>query len=140
MAAPKRTRTRAAAADLPEAQPSANPERGEHELELGGIVYRLRPSFAANVAIERQTGQSLISLAQLGSTSSLTLSQIGIIAAEWIKAGAEDGLTRNVGADRIAELAYEEGLPSVLSRLTICLVDSCTGGRTAEGNAKAVAA
>ena len=118
----------------------ANPERGEHELVLAGVTYLLRPSFAANVAIERKTDKSLLGLVQLGNAGNLTLTQIGVIASEWIKAGAADDLTRRVSADRIAELAYEEGLPTVTSRLTLCLIDAVTGGRDAEGNAKAVAA
>ena len=141
--APARKRALApqpARVDPPVHQPTANAERGEHELELAGVTYRLRPTMGANIAIEEQTGKTLIELALAGRNGALTLRQVGVIAAEWIKAGAEDELTRHVSTDRIRELAYEQGLSGVIARLTVCLTDACTGGRTSTGEAKAGAA
>lgn len=117
----------------------ANPERGEHELTLDGRTFKLRPSYAAIVQIEKKTGYSLLALVKRGSAADISAEQVGIIAAELIRAGATDDMTRRVNADRIAEMAFEEGLPPVIARLTLCLVDAATGGRTAAGEAKPVA-
>ena len=118
----------------------ANPERGEHELTLGGKTYVLRPSYAAIVQVEKKTGQSLLSLVKLGGRSELTAEQIGIIGAEFIRAGATDEFTRRVNPEKIGELAFEDGIPSVTAKLTLVLLDAATGGRTASGEAKPVAA
>jgi hypothetical protein len=124
----------------PAVQPTANEARGEHELSLGGVTYRLRPSREALKAIEAKTKIPVLALALRGDTAELTITQLGIIAAELIRAGAEDELTRNVGADRLEDMIIEESMARVTGRLTYCLSDACTGGRTAEGNAKAATA
>lgn len=123
-------------------QPPANPARGEHELTLASTVYRLRPSHAALIAIEKRTGKSTLALVRQGNTLDISLADLGIIAAELIRAGADpdDQITRNVHAERLGELIMEEGLPVVTSRLTLCLLDAATGGRTASGEVKAAAA
>ncbi|WP_230630699.1 gene transfer agent family protein [Sphingomonas sp. Leaf37] len=123
-------------------QPTANAERGEHELTLAGTLYRLRPSHSALKAIEKKTERATLSLVRLGNTGDLTLGQMGIIAAELIRAGADrdDRFTRNISAERIEELIFEEGLPHATSRLTLCLLDAATGGRDASGDVKAAEA
>lgn len=138
-AAPRRSRVPAAAQHPLADQPAANPERGEHELTLAGITYRLRPSHGAIQAIEKKTERSLLTLLRLGSVGELMLDQVAEVAAELIRAGAEaaDQATRHVGAKRVGELIFEEGLPRVMARLTLCLADAASGGRDAEGNAKA---
>ncbi len=120
----------------------ANEERGEHELTLAGKAYVLRPSITALKAIERETGEPLLGLVRRGNTGSLTLDQLGIVAAELIRAGAaaDDSLTRAVDSDRIAELIFEEGQTPVQSVLTLCLLDAVMGGRSASGEAKAAPA
>lgn len=118
-------------------QPVANAERGEHSLPLAGVTYLLRPSHAALVAIEEKTRQSTLALVRMGNAGDLTVTQLGTIAAELIRAGATDAMTRAVHADRIGQLIFEEGLPAAVSRLTLCLLDAATGGRTVSGEAKA---
>ncbi|CAD7336115.1 gene transfer agent family protein [Sphingomonadales bacterium 58] len=118
----------------------ANPERGEHELVLAGITYRLRPSHSAIVAIERATGLSIMDLFRAGNTGSLSLQQMGTVAGELIRAGAEDELTAQVDDDRIGELIFEEGVHRAMARLTLCLIDAASGGRKASGEAKAAPA
>ncbi len=120
----------------------ANPTRGEHELLLAGVRYRLRPSHQALLAIEQKTEHSLVELVRLGNAQALSLRHVGIIAAELIRAGAEpdDSTTRAVHGDRIGELAYEEGVLGVTARLTLCLADAAGGGRTVSGEAKAAPA
>jgi len=121
---------------------AANKERGEHSLALAGTNYVLRPSHAAIVAIEAQCGASLLTLARDGNAGALGLQELGIIAAELIKAGAAKGddATAHVGAERIGQLIFEHGMASVTARLTLCLIDAAPGGRSAEGNAKAATA
>ncbi|MCP3729252.1 gene transfer agent family protein [Sphingomonas sp. MG17] len=119
-------------------KPAAN-ARGEHRLPLGRKTYVLRPSFAAIEAAEEKTGQSLIRLMQLAHSGAMTLRQIGIVAGELIRAGAGDELTANVADERIGELAFEAGLPSVMGRLAVALTDAASGGRTVAGEPKAVA-
>lgn len=143
-AAPRRSRAalQASAAAVPHPfaeQPAANADRGEHELTLAGVTYRLRPSHAALRAIEAKTERSLLSLLRMASVGDLTLDQVGEVASELIRAGADESdlATRHVGAKRIGELAFEEGLPRIMARLSICLADAASGGRDAAGNVKA---
>lgn len=118
----------------------ANPTRGEHELLLAGVRYRLRPSHQALVAIEQKTQHSLIELVRLGNGHALPIQHVGIVAAELIRAGAEDQATRAVHEDRIGELVFEEGILGVVAKITLCLIDAASGGRTASGEAKAAPA
>ena len=131
---------RAPRLDPPVIQPTANSVVGEHELKLGAVTYRLRPSREALKAIESRTRTPVLKLSLLGDAADLTIEQLGIIAEELIRAGAEDEATRYVGADRLEELIIEESMARVTGRLTFCLSDACTGGRTSEGNAKAATA
>jgi len=120
---------------------NANAHRGEHELDLGGVTYLLRPSFTAISAIEQKTERTTLELLRMGNAGALPLATAGAVAAELIRAGAEDKdeLTKRVSASRIAELIYEEGVGPVVARLTLCLLDAATGGRNAKGEAKPVA-
>lgn len=119
-------------------QAKANPHRGEHVLTLGGEAYLLRPSFGAITAIEQATESSLLDLVRLGDVGHLTFDQLGVIAAELIRAGADEGsMNRRVSSERLAEMIYEEGVTEANARLTLCLVDAASGGRTASGEAKA---
>uniref|UniRef100_UPI0035CC477F GTA-gp10 family protein n=1 Tax=uncultured Sphingomonas sp. TaxID=158754 RepID=UPI0035CC477F len=130
--------TRKAAA----AAPDVNADRGEHELLLGGVTYRLRPSFTAIGAIERKTGIKLLPLARMGNTGDISLADLAIISVELIRAGAEpdDMLTANVGAEAIGQMIYEQGVADVTLAIFRCLLDAATGGRTASGEAKAATA
>lgn len=122
--------------DTTPVQPVANTARGEHELTLQGVTYRLRPSREALKAIEDRLKMSVLKLAQRGEVADLTLTQLGVIAEQLIRAGAEDEATRFVGAERLEELIQEESMARVTGRLTFCLADACTGGVTASGNVK----
>lgn len=126
----------------PAPRSAANAERGEHEITLARVTYRLCPSHGAIAAIERRTERSLLELYSLGNRGALTLDQLGAIVGELIRAGAApaDEFTANVDDARIGELIYEEGLHRVMARVTLCLIDAASGGRTASGEAKAVPA
>ncbi|BBC72922.1 conserved hypothetical protein [Altererythrobacter sp. B11] len=118
----------------------ANPDRGEHELPLGRRTYLLRPSFAAITAIERKTERALPELIRMGNSGTMPLAIAGIVAAELVKAGAgDDDLTRRVSAAKMGEMIFERGIAPAVARLTLCLLDAATGGRDAQGEAKAVA-
>jgi len=118
----------------------AIPERGEHDLVLAGINYRLRPSHAAIRAIEKKTERSLLELIQLASRGALTFDQLGVVAAELIRAGATNELDKRVDPERIAELIFEGGVGPALARVQLALIDAATGGRTSTGEAKAAPA
>ena len=132
-----------AAAPRPKRKPRspANANRGEHALTLGRKTYRLRPSYAAIVAIEEELGRSATELLRAANGMALTFSELGVIAAELIRAGAEeaDEMTRNVSAERIGEMIFEEGRASADIALTVALAAAVSGGRTASGEAKPVA-
>lgn len=115
-------------------------ERGEDEIVLAGVAYLMRPSHAAIRAIEKKTGFSLLELVRLGNASALMTEHVGVIAAEFIRAGATTESVRAVHADRVADLAYEEGVVKVQAALTLLLADAARGGRTAAGERKAALA
>lgn len=107
-------------------------------LPWAGETYLLRPAFAAITAIEQATEKSLLDLVRLGDGGHLAFDQLGVIAAELIRAGAEEGsMNRRVSSDRLGELIYEEGVTEANARLTLCLVDAASGGRSASGEARA---
>lgn len=139
---PRVAKVSAPSAEPAEVQPVANPDRGEHELKLAGVTYRLRPSHTALKAIEQKTERATLRLVHLGNAADLSIDQLGAIAGELIRTGAEerDTFTRNVSDERIGELILEEGLPAAMSRLTLCLLDAATGGMDAAGNRKAATA
>lgn len=127
-----------APADAP--APHANPDRGEHLLELAGKTYKLRPTYDAVVEMEQETGLSLVELTRKADRHALKLPEAAKVAVALIKAGATDPLTKLVSADPIGKLIYQQGLISVVIRLTLCLADAVGGGRTASGEVKAAVA
>lgn len=115
-------------------------ERGEDEIVLAGVTYRLRPSHAALRAIERKTERSTIELYSLGNRGGLTIVQLGQILGALIRAGAAEGsLERHVNDERIEELVFEAGLHSAMARVTLMLIGAASGGRTSSGEAVAPA-
>jgi hypothetical protein len=119
---------------------AANPERGEDELVLAGTPYRLRPSRQAIRAIESKTGLPLLTLVRSGNVGELTTDQLGEIACQLIRAGAEDELTRRVDAGKLADMIYEDGIVGTMLRVTAVLAGAASGGRTASGERKATTA
>lgn len=135
-----RSRAKAPQAEAPAATPHANPDRGEHLLQLAGKTYKLRPSYDAIVQMEAETGLSLFELARKADRHALKVAEAAAVAVALIKAGATDALTGMVSAEVIGQQIYEQGLISVVIRLTLCLADAVGGGRTALGEAKAAVA
>lgn len=120
----------------PAASRAAIKERGEHQIVLGGITYLLRPSYAAQVAIESKT-RPYMSLAAAAQFGQLRIEEAQVAVAEFINAGAGDDPMKRVDAGRIGEMVYEQGLPHVAAILANVFTDALSGGRTALGEAKA---
>lgn len=116
---------------------------GEVDLELEGVAYRLRPSFAAIGEIESGTGKSLFELLRAVEQGGLTRDDIGIIVAACIRAQAKatgDAKLATIKPARAAELVYaEDGGAFVALRAAIqpLLFNALTGGYTALGERKA---
>jgi hypothetical protein len=120
----------------------ANEERGEVSLALGARSFKLRPSYTALRAVEKKSGRSLMELARLANKVALPLPDLAIVATEMIRAGAgEDDLgAKAASPDKIEEMIFEEGVAAVSPTLFTVLFLAATGGVTASGEIKAVAA
>jgi len=127
------------------------PRKPSEEVDTRGHItvpldadYVLRPSYEAIASIERQLGLSLHVMADLATTSRLTLEQMGVIVAEMMhaygKASPEDPLVstyRAATSERISQLIFEASPAKVNARIVPVLIGALTGGYTAEGELKA---
>lgn len=101
---------------------TANPHRGEVEVELGGKAVLLRPSFAALVDVEKRLGIDLIPLA-----ARFRLRQIGIrhvstiIHACWASADRPE-------PEKVGELVLSSGIVDLIDPLIELLANALTGG------------
>ncbi|MBB5684290.1 GTA-gp10 family protein [Sphingobium boeckii] len=112
---------------------TANALRGEVTLTLDGTEYVLRPSYEATLAVEEQTGKSLLDLAVLADDGALTLRQMAIVTTEYIRAWGRETDVKSIAgvqAERIGELIYDTGTILVQPRLAIVLARATTGGST----------
>jgi len=120
--------------------PSANEQRGEVDIEIGGRSWVMRPGFSAVSAIEKQTGKSLIELLQ--GLQSIRVTEIAIIITECIRASK---VTAPPTLDIVGEWIMENGIDSFLMPAATVLQNAWTGGRKApapepeEGNAEPAA-
>lgn len=132
----------------PEPEPTENhvvDAQGCIILELGGQAYTLRPSYRAIQNIERETGRSLFSLANVSVHSCLALDDMTTIVVEMWKAyGAtlpdNDPLASTYRApnpERVGTLLYDYGTVKANSRIGIVLMGAATGGYNAQGEPKA---
>jgi hypothetical protein len=116
----------------------ANAERGEVSLTLDGADYVLRPTYAACVAIEAQTGRSIIELAVDAQAKSLSLGNAAVIVTECIRAwGREIGRisVEGVQVDRIGELIFADGIAKAMPRIELAMMFAATGGAKAGSRA-----
>lgn len=90
---------------------SANVHRGEAALTLGGITYRLRPSFEALVRAEEEIG-SLIALVERAGTGVLGIKDIAVLLHNCAIAGGHD-----VSRDDFAAALLEEGISASIPAL-----------------------
>lgn len=116
---------------------------GEAYLELEGVAYRLRPSFAAIGEIESGTGKSLFDLLRAVEQGGLTRDDIGIIVCACIRAEAKasgDAAVATIKPARAAALVYAEDGGAFLALRAVIhplLFNALTGGYTALGERKA---
>ncbi|HVI99069.1 MAG TPA: gene transfer agent family protein [Sphingomonas sp.] len=100
----------------------ANPARGEAALRLGGETLVLRPSFAALVAAETETGP-LFDLVARAAEGRLSLGEM--VALFWhCLAARPEGMTR----DRFGEAVVAGGLVNATPALKV-LVGQILAGR-----------
>ncbi len=134
----------AAAAEGGDAAPKVN-RRGELAIELGGVKYNLRPSFAAIEAIEEKVAplDALVTELHNGRVS---VAHMAVMTAELMKAhgtaNPDDPLIHDYkGANprKLAELIYEAGAMRARLVLGIIAVGALSGGYTAQGEAKPAA-
>lgn len=90
---------------------SANPHRGEAALALGASTYRLRPSFAALVAVEEELG-SLIALVERAGSGALGIKDIVVLLHACAVAGGHD-----ISRDDFAAALLKEGVTACIGPL-----------------------
>ncbi|MET0251750.1 MAG: gene transfer agent family protein [Novosphingobium sp.] len=100
---------------------TANRERGEAAIELGGRQRVLRPSFAALVAAEDELGP-LFALVERASSGQLRLTEM--VALFWHCLADRDGVTREMLGETIAA----RGLAACSAPLRAILVQILQGG------------
>lgn len=111
-----------------------NVDRGEVGLSLSGTVYPMLPTFAAVNAIEARLGSvlTLAARAAYGGERMLTFSEMGVVAAECVKAAGKDrsnAMYTGVSAEKFAELIYENGFTDELAKaIGEILANMVTGG------------
>lgn len=93
----------------------ANPYRGEANINVGGEVLVLRPSFTALVAAEQELG-SLFELVERASQGRLRLDEIAALF-DHVSAGRTKAITR----ERIGDAIVEKGLADVTPILRVLL-------------------
>jgi hypothetical protein len=110
-----------------------NADRGEVGITLGGHVYPMLPTVEATNAIESEIG-SVYWLSQriiLGQYFP-TFREIGIVAAECIRAAGKDrgDSMLKVSTEKITEMVFEEGLndDNVVKPLIAVLANMVGGG------------
>jgi hypothetical protein len=121
----------------------ANEARGELSLSLEGVEYGLRPSYTAQEAVETALGKSIEELAMAADRGRLLLVETATIAGEFIREWGRQTGDKGVAAfndRRLKEVIVEEGSMIVSRRLGIALYMAVSGGVTATGEVKPVAA
>lgn len=110
----------------------ANPIRGEVSLKLGAREVTLRPTFAALVAIERETGLGLVAL--VGKIREGSIEHLPAVIREGARAADEQ-----VTPDEIEGAVAAQGALSIIGAANRFLTVALTGGAS-EKNAHAAEA
>jgi len=119
----------------------ANEERGEVEVKLEGVSYVLRPSYEAQVAIERQTGKSIEALCAAAGSTSLSIDDAAVVVTECIRAQGRaigDSAMQAFNAKSVGECIVDAGKLPVVKRIELLLYLAVMGGYTAKGEARAL--
>jgi hypothetical protein len=94
---------------------SANPRRGEANLQVAGETLVLRASFGALVAAEQELGP-LFELVERATEGKLKLQEIAVLF-DHLSIGRAAGITR----ERIGQALVEAGLARITSVLRVVL-------------------
>jgi hypothetical protein len=94
---------------------SANPHRGEANLQVAGDTLVLRASFGALVAAEQELGP-LFELVERATEGKLKLQEIAVLF-DHLSIGRAAGITR----ERIGQALVEAGLARITSVLRVVL-------------------
>lgn len=121
---------------------SANEERGEVAMELGGERFVLRPTYEAIQAVEAALGRGLVDLGQSALNGKLGTDDAAIVATEFIKAQGRATGNKSmaaVNAKKVGSLMFEAdgGFTTCLGIVGAVLAMAATGGYTATGELKA---
>ena len=100
---------------------TANPYRGEANLDVVGERLRLRPTFGALVAAEEELG-SLFELVERAAANLLKLHEI-VALFDHLSSGRPPAITR----ERIGEAVVEKGLAGVMPTLKLVLTQILQG-------------
>lgn len=100
--------------------PSANPERGEAALDVGGCPRLLRPSFSALVAAEEELGP-LFALVERAGAGQLRLAEMA--ALFWYCLADRDAVSR----DDVGEAVAAQGLACCAKPLRTLLAQILQG-------------
>ncbi len=113
----------------------ADPKRGDIEIELVTEAgerrkFVLRPSFAAIVEIEEQTGRSVFALARRIAKAELGHHEVACVVGAGLKAAGE-----TVSYDTVGEMMLRTGLADVLPAVGDFLAKILGGTGQSEGDA-----
>jgi len=100
---------------------SANPYRGEAQLEVAGEALVLRPTFGALIAAEEELG-SLFELVERAADGALRLTEIAALF-DHLSKGRPQAITRAI----IGEAVVEKGLAGITPVLKIVLAQILQG-------------
>ncbi|UAK23671.1 GTA-gp10 family protein [Sphingomonas nostoxanthinifaciens] len=117
-----------------------NKVKGEFAIALDGADHIMRPSYEAIVAIETETGKSVIALANDATNAALTVREMATIAGECVREYGRqesDASHQNVNDAAVQRCIVEMGPLHALSPIQDMLIKAATGGITATGKPKA---
>lgn len=118
---------------------------GEMEFEMEGVAYVLRPSREAIENIEKQTGQSILELANNAQSGRVGLNDLAIIVTETVKAWGREAAAdadpnqlaaRQFSVSAVKDHVYAAGLAQVNARLAVLLTGAVSGGYDPFGRAR----
>ncbi len=118
---------------------------GELEFDMEGVAYVLRPSMDAIEAIERQTGKSLLELANDARGLRLKLPDVAVIVAETIRAWGREATATSSDVQRdaakytpagVKPFIFAAGVAQVNARLAALLMGAVSGGYDPFGHGK----
>ena len=107
-----------------------NPYRGEVEIELGGSVRVMRPTFEAITEIESRVGVGIVELVRRFQGNEWRTADVVIVVRSGLK-GAE-GKERTL--NEVGSWVFEAGVIQCATVALKLLVNGLTGGKTAEEN------